>query len=109
MIEPRTLDRIVLRLLDGLEIDNPDVEHDVERLIRMGVHGEKSTEQACKRLGVDPSNLADRLRRRAVPSPRDLIAWGRLLAAMHAWEPAGEGRKIAPKSLEQVALVLKGS
>ena len=100
----QVLDRAVLRILDALEA--PTVEHEIERLIRMGAHGEDDVAQAIERLGGERSYLYDRLRRAAAPPPQALIGWGALIRAMHAWDPTPSGGRGAALSLERTAHML---
>ena len=103
-IPTATLDRAILRILDGLEA--PKIEHEIERLVRMGAHGEDDVERAIKRLGGERGHLYKRLRYAAAPPPQALIGWGALIRAMQAWDPTPNGGRGATLSLEHVAHTL---
>ena len=96
---PDELDRLVDLLLRGLETDDLVAE----RLIRMGVYGERSIQRAAQRLGYRSVNaMGGSMRARSLPPAGHLLMWGRLLSAMYAWRPACRG---SGRSLGEVARV----
>ena len=100
-IPARVLDRALLRILGGLEA--PKVDYEIERLVRMGAHGEDDVERAIRRLGGESSYLYKRLRSSAAPPPQALIGWGALIRAMQEWDPTPNGGRGAGLSLERAA------
>ncbi len=84
MIPASQLDPGVARLLTLLGTD--DLE--VERLIRMGATkpAHLRVEDALGRLGSTRSKWDHAHRGDAIPGPRHLLTWGRLLTTLSEWE-----------------------
>ncbi len=100
MIPAPVLDRAVRFLLTLLHTENLEAE----RLIRMGAHGCKNADHAARRVGYACVNSANSgLRWRELPPTGRLLVWGRLIAAMHLWQPSPKASKGAEVSLEDVA------
>ena len=101
MIPTPVLDRAVLILMALLYTKSPTVE----RLIRMGAHGEREPQAAARRLGYGSVNtLNGALRRLEVPPAGCLLMWGRLLLVLYLWEPSPKASKGAVLSLDELAL-----
>ena len=100
MISAPVLDRAVAFILGGLSTDF----HEAERLIRMGAHGLKDAQIAARRVGYSAvDSLNSGLYWRDLPSTGRLLQWGRLITAMHLWEPTPLASKGAVVSLDEVA------
>lgn len=80
----------------------PHVSADAVAFIRFCVvhaRDHVSVERAAKALGIEHKTLQNRIARERLPSPREILAWCRLLVAAHLLEDSG-------RSVEQVGFAI---
>lgn len=108
MIPTATLDALILRIIEA--VDAPEVEWESDVLLRAGAtKGRRaSVEDVARRIEMHPSSLARLFQGVESPGPQTLLAWGRLIAAMHAWDWREDLELLANARMNQPRLVSLG-
>lgn len=86
MIPAALLDRCIARIV----AEWPDAAHEIDVIVRMGAtRGRQvSVDDAADRLCITTQTLSKRLTAAGGAGSATLLAWGRIIGAMHAWEPS---------------------